>query len=118
MTSKSLSSGGYSLLVDDIVRETLLYTNSGDEENKKLAEASIVKLKKLNELSTGQLKSEAEVFIKHSENILTRKKDLDNIVKDIINFADEGCHQPALLCNNWILQSLFESGKFVSSDIV
>ena len=85
MTSKSLSSGGYSLLVDDIVRETLLYTNSGDEENKKLAEASIVKLKKLNELSTGQLKSEAEVFIKHSENILTRKKDLDNIVKDIIN---------------------------------
>ena len=45
---KNLSSWGYSLLVDDIVRETLLYTNSGDEENKKLAEASIVKLRKLN----------------------------------------------------------------------
>ncbi len=31
------------------------------------------------------MKTETEVFIKHCENILTRKKELDSIVKDIIN---------------------------------
>ena len=84
-SSKKLSSGGYNLLVDEIVRETLLYTNSGDDENKKIADEAIVKLRKLNELSTGPLKIETEVFVKHCENILTRKKELDSIVKDIIN---------------------------------
>lgn len=83
--SKKLSSGGYNLLVDEIVRETLLYTNSGDDENKKLADEAIVKIRKLNELATGPLKVETEVFVKHCENILTRKKELDSIVKDIIN---------------------------------
>lgn len=83
--AKKLSSGGYSTLVDEIVRETLFYTNSGDELNKTQAEATILKLKELNALAINQQKIETEIFIRHCENILSRKKDLDTNVTDIIN---------------------------------
>lgn len=87
--SKTLSSGGYTSLVDDIVRETLFYANSGDDANKTVAETSIVKLKSLNALAKNQQKIETDIFIKHCENILTKKKDLDTIVTDIINLPSK-----------------------------
>ncbi len=70
------------IVLDSLLKNILLYNLAGDDSIKKICESQLMILKQENRKKTNL---ELEILIRHSENILLKKKSLDELVESILN---------------------------------
>ncbi|HNH08233.1 MAG TPA: adenylate/guanylate cyclase domain-containing protein [Leptospiraceae bacterium] len=70
------------IVLDSLLKNILLYNLAGEESIKKICEGQLMILKSENRKKTNL---ELEILTRHSENILLKKKGLDDLVESILS---------------------------------